>query len=835
MRIVIDMQGAQTASRLRGIGRYTMGLAKALVKNRKDNEVILALSAFEPETVATIRHEFYGLLPPDQIQVWYAPQHTEWIIPENKQTIAAAECIYQQFILSLNPDVLLVSSLFEGLCDNYAFAAERLYQANIAVCAIDYDLIPYLNQKEYLPTNVHREWYMNKFRYLLKADRIFSISEFSRKELLKNTHLAAEKVINIDSDADSFFSPVDVTKTDRQWLQEIGIKNDFVLYTGGADLRKNIDSLIKAYGSLSPQVRAKHQLLIVCGAQKERAAQLQKVAQNAGLSKNEAVILGYISSEQLRLLYRTCKLFVFPSLYEGFGLTVLEAMRCGAAVVASNRSSIPEVVGREDALFDPTDVRSITEKLARALTDKTFLASLRAHSKTQSHLFSWDLSAKRCLEEFKKIVETEKQQKLPIANYEQQIKAVCAQIGKIPLKPDYDYLTLADDLSLTFQPTGLRQLFVDVSELARRDSGTGIQRVTRAILKELLDSPPCGYQVCPVYATPESSGYFYANQFIQRFTGQKANPDVKDPIIDYKRGDFFLGLDLQSSIVPLQKKYLEKLQMHGIPIYFVVYDLLPVLHPEFFRDVIQGVHQTWLETISKFDGACCISQAVAGDMKIWLRKYQPAQVNNYQVSWFHLGSDIKNSHPSAGMPQDAAEVLAHLKGHATFLMVSTVEPRKGYAQALAAFERLWKEGTDVNLVIVGREGWNVADLIEKIRSHPELGQHLFWLQGISDEYLEKVYDASTVVLMASEGEGFGLAVVEGAQHKKPLILRDLPVFREIAGNHAFYFHGLEPENLADVLEKWLKLYAEGEQPISDGIECLTWKESTQMLLNCLFK
>ncbi len=87
--------------------------------------------------------------------------------------------------------------------------------------------------------------------------------------------------------------------------------------------------------------------------------------------------------------------------------------------------------------------------------------------------------------------------------------------------------------------------------------------------------------------------------------------------------------------------------------------------------------------------------------------------------------------------------------------------------------------------------------------------------------------------MASEAEGFGLAVVEGARHKKPLILRDLPVFREIAGDSAFYFDGLRPDDLADAVTRWLALDAEGKAPSSDGVERLTWAESARQLIQRL--
>ena len=121
-------------------------------------------------------------------------------------------------------------------------------------------------------------------------------------------------------------------------------------------------------------------------------------------------------------------------------------------------------------------------------------------------------------------------------------------------------------------------------------------------------------------------------------------------------------------------------------------------------------------------------------------------------------------------------------------------------------------------------------LVEQLRNHPELGYRLFWLEGISDEYLEKVYAASTCLIAASEGEGFGLPLIEAAQHKLPIIARDIPVFREVAGEHAYYFNGLDPQTLADSIKQWLTLHAEDKAPQSDGMPWLTWNQSARQLL-----
>jgi len=144
-------------------------------------------------------------------------------------------------------------------------------------------------------------------------------------------------------------------------------------------------------------------------------------------------------------------------------------------------------------------------------------------------------------------------------------------------------------------------------------------------------------------------------------------------------------------------------------------------------------------------------------------------------------------------------------------------------------------------LIVGKIGWNTAEVADIIAQHPELNKKLFWLKGISDEYLEKIYAASTCLIAASEGEGFGLPIIEAAQHGISLMLRDIPVFREVAGASAFYFAPLTDthtrqqaaQNTAESVKTWLSLYQQQQQPLSSGLRYNTWQQSVAQLKKSL--
>ena len=271
----------------------------------------------------------------------------------------------------------------------------------------------------------------------------------------------------------------------------------------------------------------------------------------------------------------------------------------------------------------------------------------------------------------------------------------------------------------------------------------------------------------------------------------------------------------------------------GVRVYFVVYDLLVIRRPEWFPQGSADGFVDWLSIITKADGAICISKYTAEDLSSWIIENNISSDRGYSISVSHIGADVENSSPSYGIPKDADTVFNALSERPSFVSVGTIEPRKSYDQIISTFELLWESGVDINLVIIGKEGWMVKSLIEKIKLNKELNNKLFWLEGVADEYLVKVYAKSTCLIAASEGEGFGLPLIEAAQHKLPIIARDIPVFKEVAGQHAFYFTGKSPENLADAINGWMVLYNSDKHPKSDNMPWLTWKESTNQLTNVL--
>ncbi|RDD92241.1 glycosyltransferase [Acidovorax sp. BoFeN1] len=1231
MRIVIDLQGAQSSgSRNRGIGRYTLSLAQAIIRNKGSHEVLIVLNGLFHDTIEPIRALFDQQLPQENIRVWHAVGPVSHIDPANNWRRKTAELSREAFLATLSPDILYVTSLFEGLTDD-AVTSIGLLTQTIPTAVTLYDLIPLINRSPYLDNLVVESWYENKLDQIRRSSLLLAISESSRQEGIDYLGFPIERSINVGTAADPQFKYINISSViERDVRERYGLLKPFIMYTGGIDHRKNIEGLIRAYALLPQSLRMKHQLAIVCSVHDDTRRILADLAAKQGLAADELILTGFVPENDLIALYHLCKSFIFPSWHEGFGLPALEAMCCGAAVIAANTSSLPEVVGREDALFNPHVDRAIAQKIQQVLTDDAYREELIQHGLAQAKKFSWDESAKLAIGAFEKfhaenlrnqptfsqpisrpklayvsplppertgiadysaelllelarhydidvivaqetvtdpwikencsvrtvlwfsshghlydrvlyhfgnspyhqhmfdllapipgvvvlhdfflsgiihhmdahgfspncwtrelyhshgykavqerydakdiadvvwhypcnktvlenaqgvIVHSESSRRLasqwlgetfpkdwsvipllrtpavadgrskarlalgldedvflvcsfgllspnklnrrlldawlasPLskdkrcylvfvgenhagdygaeltatirnndlsnriritgwtdtAQFRQYLAAAdvgvqlrtlsrgetsaavldcmnyglptivnangsmadlpedavymlpdefddvdltsaletlwkdeknrhaigalarevvhtqhaprtCADrytqaieryykqekigtaslinaIGKIEDKliNENEWLSLSLSIDRNDQWPAKKQLLLDISVLVQSDAKSGIQRVVRSILSELLENPPKGFRVEPVYAYPDGP-YRYARQFTLGFMGCPTTALVDDPI-NVANGDVYLCLDLTHHIALAQVDFYAYMRRVGVQVNFIIYDLLPILMPHRFPDGVHTLHARWLDMLARTDGVLCISRAVADEMAEWLNVFGPARLRPLKIGWFHLGADVAESVPTKGLPVDVEHVLKTISRRPTFLSVGTIEPRKGQQQTLAAFERLWNKGVDVNLVFVGKHGWNVDQLIDALSSHSERDRRLFWLDGISDEYLEEVYAASTCLIAASEGEGFGLPLIEAAQHKLPIIARDIPVFREVAAEHAFYFSGLTPDALADGVRKWLALDKAGQAPQSDTMPWLTWKQSTQNLLD----
>jgi glycosyltransferase involved in cell wall biosynthesis len=576
--------------------------------------------------------------------------------------------------------------------------------------------------------------------------------------------------------------------------------------------------------------------LVFVGANEEGAygRKLSEAIAAAGKAKRRIRITGWIDADGYRGYLEAADVAVqLRTIDRGeTSAAVLDCMNYGLATVVNRKGSMaelpPEAVCLVPAECNVQDIADALTKLHRDPAARAALADAAAELLHRRHMPA------ACAQACHDVLEND------FYRYDAGLwEAAVPLLAKLPGAAGQDREAMAalgnaTAATLPALRSG-RQLLVDVSAICNNDLRTGIQRVVRALLVEMIESPPPGYRIEPVYLCSRTGAWqlLYARQYTLGLLG--LDPEtLADEVVEGEAGDLFLGLDFSSGYIveAVRMGVFDRLRRSGVAMHFVIYDLLPLLRPEVFPMEAHAAHELWLRAIlGVSDEMTCISHAVAGELRQWISEHAPGAPT--RISAFHLGADVMASAPTYGMPDDAPKILAALRKRPTFLAVGTIEPRKGIAQTLAAFELLWQQGVDVNLVLVGKPGWHVEALVEALKKHEEKGRRLFWLAGISDEYLEAVYGHADCLLTASEAEGFGLPLIEAAQKGLPILARDIPVFREVAGKHALYFSGTKASDLTNAVIRWLKLYEDGTHPTSREMPWLTWHQSAMQLAELL--
>jgi len=370
------------------------------------------------------------------------------------------------------------------------------------------------------------------------------------------------------------------------------------------------------------------------------------------------------------------------------------------------------------------------------------------------------------------------------------------------------------------------RLLVDISAIIRHDAQTGIQRVVRAVWSELARRNGGGFQLVPVYAT-NAHGYSYAPfDFLNA------------PLLQHPReparlgaGDKFLGLDLSAHLLPKYRQQVQAWREQGATVHLVVYDLLPLLRPQWFNSRASDHFRNWFKVLAHdADQALCISKQVSRDLRDRLRDHAPG--STLSIAHMKMGGDIANSRPSQGICEQVSQLLDRLRFRPAILMVGTIEPRKAYDIALAAFEHLWRTrgGEAPDLVIVGKPGWKTSSLQQQLRTHPEHGKRLHWLDQVTDEGLGRLYEACRGLFMASHGEGFGLPLAEAMAQQRYVLARDLPVFREQNLPNLLFFEDDRPAVLS---ERLMELARIGPLSHQVKLNLTTWSECVDGLLASL--
>lgn len=746
MRILIDLQGAQTDSRFRGIGRYSTSLAQAMAKEAGRHEVWICLNSMLPESMDSIYAAFDGLVPPSRIVAFDAVAPVAWPDPNNAWRRGTAELLRESFIHGLRPDVVHVSSLFEGAQDTATLSIGK-YRHRPRTAVTLYDLIPLLNQDDYLGTDWTRAWYMDRVESLKRSDIMLSISEHARQEAMGALGIDGSRIVNISSAISDMFKPRHIGAAEIHVLQSrFGIRDRYIMYSGAMESRKNVDRLLEAFSLLPVEMRAQHHLVIAGKISEPDRERLLRSARHLRIAER-LVLTSYISDDELITLYSACELYVFPSLHEGFGLPALEAMACGAPTIGSGTTSIPEVIGRDDALFDPASSTAIATSITRALADEAFNRTLREHAPVQAAKFSWAESARCAIAALEGVQARNKHPHTKVwatvqAERETDYRDLIDGVAALPMEPvcptEADLVATAEAIARNQVQSDRATRYGDMPEhITWRVEGPFDSSYSLALLNRetALALEGLGHRVA-LHSTEGPGDFAPDAGFLER------HPNLAE-------------LHRRVAAIPPEQADVSSRNLYP-PRVADMRSRFNLLHHYAWEE--SGFPQEWVADFNEhLQGMTCLSRHVEKAM-IDNGVSVPLSVSGCGADhWERVSSDSSYRVPGKAF---------------RFLHVSSCFPRKGADLLLRAYGQSFTSDDDVTLVIktfVNPHN-DVHQWLETARQQqPNYPDVVIIEEDLSDAQLKAVYEQCHALVAPSRAEGFGLPLAEAMLSGLPVI------------------------------------------------------------------
>tara|TARA_Y100001968_G_scaffold147059_1_gene134539 strand:+ start:1 stop:3627 length:3627 start_codon:yes stop_codon:yes gene_type:complete len=730
---------------MRGIGRYSLEIIKNIIDNGNENDYVLVANG----ALRDLRNEFKYQLNMKNVYYfeWFSPCPLDFYTDNNLRRQFAI--LLRSFAFSaIHVDLILITSFFEGYLDNCLVDIDSQICNSMQV-SIFYDLIPLLKSKEYLDHNPKfSKFYNSKIKKLLNLDGYMAISNSSANELIDNLDLDPTKIVNISSACDQkVFNSEFNHKINDSILNKIN--GEYLLYTGAHDPRKNIKSLIHAYSLIDKNLRKNYKLVFAGKILESESNLLDTWIKQFNIDDTQIVKTGFISDEELSLLYKNCSLFIFPSLHEGFGLPVLEAMSCGAPVIGSNCTSVREVLSDDDVMFDPYDVFSIAGLIERSLIDKDFKKTLLQNAKIQSKRFSWKKSALKALEFFKITY-----------NKSYKYNKHCISWSEI-LSENKTIFDLLFKKLISIKVKDLEKENFIYEELAASLDKINIQssQINRVLYKiDKIKNWKLEGPLDSSYSLAILNRYFAENldKYIDKLSLKVTEgPGDYQPNINYlKRYPIIFGIYENSNI---NKDYFDVVSRNMFPPRVTDMDgIFNIFHSYGWEE--SEFPYDWVEDFnSSLQGITVMSSLV--------KKILIDNGVNIPIKVTGLGLDHI----------DKIEVDASFKINAKkykLLHVSSCFPRKGIDILIEAYSRIFTKNDDVCLIIktFSNPHNNIQEIISNYRQNNELFPDVIVINDdLTDEQLKSLYLQADVLVAPSRGEGFGLPIGEAMCLGLPVI------------------------------------------------------------------
>lgn len=362
VNIAFDMSFVQGVSNYRGIGRYSKNLIEHVSILGKD------LSFF-------------------------------YFYPDINNGPDALKSQLQKFLRHNQIELFHILSPFEY--KNQAMMNREWYgKTKLAVTL--YDIIPHLYKDQYLHNEGFEAFYYRVIEFIKSCDVILAISETTKQDAVQHLGMDPNKIVTIMGGIDSRFKVLPAVNR-AELLARYGIVKPYVMCTGGMDFRKNMSRLIEGFSIANRQLNHAYQLVLCCSVTSEDRQQLMEIAQRSGVAE-DIVITGFVPDNEITDLYNAAEVFAFPSLYEGLGFPVLEAMACGAPVLTSNCSSLAEIAGDAARLVNPHYSSDIGAGLYELFTQPAMRAELQQRGFRQAAGFRWETVAGKVIASYKQLI-----------------------------------------------------------------------------------------------------------------------------------------------------------------------------------------------------------------------------------------------------------------------------------------------------------------------------------------------------------------------------------------------------------------------------------------------
>ncbi len=372
MRVGFDLRPSiKVNSRRRGVGRFTSELIRHLLEADDQNQYVVYDCAGEgaPDLASQVQRR--------RIPLIRRPSRANWLL--DRWTLPGA----------IRRDRL---DVFHATDQTSIPVGSRT-----RVWAYIHDLIPFLFWEETrrkIPPDFI--WALRiSLQRASRSDLIVTVSETSKRDICEHLDVDPSRVAVVYQGCDSLFRPVDPEEGARVVAREYGLSAPFLLYVGGSDFRKNVVTLVEAFSAIRKLGYSGRLVLVgeTFGWDIPEVRKIREVTRRCGI-EDRVDFLGYVPDRDLAILYGLCDFFIFPSLYEGFGIPILEALQCGAVTIAARAGALPEVAGSAARYFDPQESESLVQAFESLYGDEAARKSLRKAGFERVKRFSWPSAAR---------------------------------------------------------------------------------------------------------------------------------------------------------------------------------------------------------------------------------------------------------------------------------------------------------------------------------------------------------------------------------------------------------------------------------------------------------